>query len=258
MTIASDRATLLAQLSKLSEEELRALLSTRQSSPDIDSTPAAVSTNSVPVPASHGPLPNSSVGDLLSAMASSRRQSEINEYFHGDVQSHEATPRGGPSRQANITPEHFTVFRSQSPPPPQCRLAPTKCPAPSPAGLPHTVPGPVSPTNSTRPGRQSVGLSVGTDRSTGVTSRSHDDRHHGNLAHPGQLYIEVWTPAHLGRQSIGLSSIWVPWYAQSVPFRVMAPRHALHRKPTMVASTTRPHHVQWLPPSTSGIRSFTS
>jgi hypothetical protein len=151
MTItSSDQATLSAQLSQLSEEELRALLSNRASASAIASTPVVISSTSVHARASQRPLPNSSAGGSLLAMASSRRQSAITKHLCRDVHAHRATPRGVPSRRATITPGHSTVFRSHPPNPDDDSLrrsVPLPVSATNPAGLPRRVSGPVSHTS---------------------------------------------------------------------------------------------------------------
>jgi hypothetical protein len=120
MTIASTYlATIYAQLGQLSEEKLRDIMSYQASISSIASTPTAVS-SSTPVHAhahaSHRPLPNSSAGGSLSAMASSRRHSAITDHLRRNAQSHYTTPCCT-FRRAIITPRNFTVFRPQPPSP---------------------------------------------------------------------------------------------------------------------------------------------
>jgi hypothetical protein len=188
MTLASsDRATLSAQLSQLSEEQLRALLSTRPSASAIASTPVAVlSSTSVHAHASYRPLPNSSAGGPLSAMASLRCQSAITDHFRCNVQSHRSTPRG-PSHWATITPGQFTVFRSQYP-------SPTPMTISSHAVIRFQYPLPA------HPGRLGIEISTPAHlgRSTGVAISSHN----GTPAHLGRQCIGVRPPAHPSRQSI--------------------------------------------------------
>jgi hypothetical protein len=90
------------------------------------------------------------------------------------------------------------VFQSQPPPAPISirEVSRSQSPLPTQPGSYTRFQAQYPPT--THPGRQSVG----TYQSIGATSRPHDARNHGNLAHPGRQYIKVRTPAHPGRQSI--------------------------------------------------------